>query len=119
MGRFTEALPLFEETQAEWVARKSLKQIQAARWAVARCLRSLGRYHDALSLQHALETENMAAGTMDGYVFEEIAENLVSLGKPEEAKPYFMKAVEELSKDEWFMKNEAERFENLKSRAGM
>ena len=56
---------------------------------------------------------------MDGYVFEEIAENLVSLGKPEEAKPYFMKAVEELSKDEWFMKNEAERFENLKSRAGM
>jgi tetratricopeptide (TPR) repeat protein len=119
MGRFSEALPLFEEAQAEWVARNKHNQINAAKWATARCLRSLGRYHDALTIQRALETENAAAGTIDGYVLEEIAENLASLDKPEDAKLYFKKAVDELSKDSWFVKNEAERFENLKSRAGM
>jgi len=118
MGRFSEALPLFEEAQAEWIARGKPKQIQNAKWAVARCLRSLGRYDDALAIQRALEAEHTAAGTVDGYVFEEIAENLAGLGKLDEAKPYFGKAVDELSKDEWFVKNEAARLTNLKSRAG-
>jgi hypothetical protein len=60
----------------------------------------------------------MAVGSVDGYVFEEIAENLAALGKVDEAKPYFEKAFEELNKDEWFVKNEAARLANLKARAG-
>jgi tetratricopeptide (TPR) repeat protein len=119
MGRFDEALLLFEEAQSEWVARAKPEQIQIARWAVARCLRSLGRYEDALSIQRALEAEHLAAATVDGYVFEETAENLAALGKLEEAKPYFEKAVEELSKDDWFVKHEAARLASLKSRAGI
>lgn len=118
MGRFSEALPLFEEAQTEWLARGRPQQIQHAKWAVARCLRSLGRYDDALTIQRALEAEHRAAGTVDGYVFEEIAENLAALGKPDEAKPYFGKAVDELSQDDWFAKNEAARLTSLKSRAG-
>ena len=118
MGRFSEALPLFEEAQAEWIARGKPKQIQNAKWAVARCLRSLGRYDDALAIQRALEAEHKAADTVDGYVFEEMAENLAGLGKLDEAKPYFRMAVDELSKDEWFVKNEPARLANLKSRAG-
>jgi tetratricopeptide (TPR) repeat protein len=118
MGRFTEALPLFEEAQAEWLARGQPKQIQKAKWAVAHCLRSLGRYDEALTIQRTLEAEHKAAGTVDGYVFEEIAENLAALGKPDEAKPYWGKAVDELSKDEWFVRNEAVRLTNLKLCAG-
>ena len=118
MGRFGEALPLFEEAQAEWIARGKPQQIQHAKWAVARCLRSLGRYDDALAIQRALEAEHKAADTVDGYVFEEMAENLAGLGKLDEAKPYFRMAVDELSKDEWFVKNEPARLANLKSRAG-
>ena len=117
MGRFSDALALFEEAQAEWVARGKPEQIQVATWAVARCLRSLGRYDEALTIQRALEADHTAAGSADGYVFEEIAENLAALGKLAEAKPYFGKAVAELRKDDWFVKNEAARLANLTSRA--
>jgi tetratricopeptide (TPR) repeat protein len=73
MGRFSEALPWFEEAQAEWTARGKPKQIQAARWAVARCLRSLGRTAEALAILHALEAEHAAAGTSDPSIAEELA----------------------------------------------
>jgi tetratricopeptide (TPR) repeat protein len=116
-GRFDEALPLFEEAQAEWIARGKPEQILIARWAVARCLRSLKRYDEALTIQHALEAEHMAVGSADGYVFEEIAENLAALGKMAEARPYFSKAFEELNRDEWFVKNEAARLANLRARS--
>ena len=118
MGRFDEALTLFEEAQAEWTTRQQPDQIQIAKWSVARCLRSLRRYDQALSIQIELESEHQAAGSVDGFVFEEIGENLAALGKLEEAKPYFSKAFLELSKDDWFVQNEAVRLENLKARAG-
>ena len=118
LGRFSEALPLFEEAQAEWIARGQPTQIQIAKWAVARCLRSLGRHDDALAIQRALEAEHMAAGSADGYVFEEIAKNLAALGRLDEARPYFGRAADELGKDDWFVQNEAARLANLKLRAG-
>lgn len=119
MGRFEEALSLFEEAQAEWTARGKPERIQIAKWSVARCLRSLERYDEALTIQRALEAEHKEAGDTDGYVFEEIAENLALLGRNEEARPYFGKAYNELGKDDWFVKNEAKRLENLKARAGI
>ena len=84
---------------------------------MARCLRSLGRHREALETQRNLEAEHVAAETTDGYVFEEIAENLWSLGEHPEARTYFAKAVDELGKDDWFVKNEAKRFESLVERA--
>lgn len=118
MGRFDEALRLFEEAQAEWVARGKPEQIQVANWSVARCLRSLGRYDEALAIQRALEAEHMQAGSVDGYVFEEIAENLAVLGELAEARLYFRRAIDELSQDAWFVENEAARLANLQRRAG-
>ena len=119
MGRFEEALSLFEEAQVEWTARGKPERIQIAKWSVARCLRSLKRYDEALTIQRALEAEHREAGTTDGYVFEEIAENLALLGRMDEARPYFERAFIELGKDEWFVKNEPERLANLKMRAGL
>ncbi len=117
MGRFAEALEWFNEAQSEWNARGKPEQIQIAKWSVARCLRSLGRCNEALAIQQALEAEHKQAGSADGYVFEEIAENLAELGRMDEARPYFEKAVVELGKDEWFAKNEAARLAALKRRA--
>jgi tetratricopeptide (TPR) repeat protein len=117
MGRFHEAFALFEEAQAEWIARGTPEQIQVATWAVARCLRSLGRYDAALTIQRTLEAAHRATGSADGYVFEEIAENLAALGKLDEAKPYFGKAVAELRQDQWFVKNEAARLTKLIAQA--
>lgn len=117
IGEFEQALALFKEAQAEWEKRGQPAQIQIARWSVARCLRSLKRYAEALTIQHALEAEHQQAGTADGYVFEEIAENLLALGRVDEAKLYFQRAVDALCQDEWFVKNEAERLGRLQSLA--
>ena len=92
MGRHAEALALFQEAQAEWQRLGKPAQIQIAKWSVARCLRSLGRIDEALAVQRALEAEHAAVGTVDGYVFEEIAENLQALGNAQEAEAYFAKA---------------------------
>jgi len=116
MGRYDEALSLFEEAQAEWITRDKPAQIRVAKWAVARCLRSLGRYEEALTIQRVLEAEHAALGSVDGYVFEEIGENLMALNQLQEARFYFSRAVAELSQDEWFEQHEAERLANLKAR---
>jgi tetratricopeptide (TPR) repeat protein len=114
MGRYGEALAVFKEAQAAWEAQGLAAQIRVAKWSVGRCLRSMRRYGEALAIQRALETEYAAAGKADGFVFEEIAENLTALGKMDQARPYFGKAADILSKDDWFVKNEAARLANLK-----
>jgi tetratricopeptide (TPR) repeat protein len=119
MGRFNEALSLFKEAQAVWTERSRTAQIRNAKWAVARCLRSLEQYEDALTIQRALESEYAESGSVNGYVFEEIAENLAALGDSDEMKSYFEKAFNELSKDDWFVEHEAKRLANLKSRTGL
>lgn len=118
MDRFSEALPFFEESLVEWTARQKPEQVRIARWSVARCLRSLGRYEEALAVQRALEAEHASAGTVDAYVFEELAELLDALGRAEEARSYFAAAADELGKDEWFAQNEPARLRRLRERGG-
>ena len=55
--------------------------VRIARWSVARCLRSLGRFQEALDAQRALEKEYAAAGETNGDVLEEIAANEAALAK--------------------------------------
>ena len=81
MGRYAEALPQFEEALGEWSARGKVPQIRFAKWSVARCLRSLGRFQEALEAQQALEKEYAAAGEVNRDVLEEIAANQAALGK--------------------------------------
>jgi tetratricopeptide (TPR) repeat protein len=116
-GRFVEALDLFERGLA---ARRELGEegsIRVARWCVARTLRSLGRLAEALAAQQALEAECAAAGTPDGFVFEEIAECLLALGREEEARPWFARAHAELARDTWFAEAEPARLARLGQRA--
>ncbi|KPL81255.1 hypothetical protein [Herpetosiphon geysericola] len=117
-GEFAEALALFNEAEQAWISRERPRQIQIARWSVARCLRSLGEYQQALDLQQALAAELQAAEQSDGFVFEEIGENLAALGEHEAAKPYFEQALNALAQDPWFVQHEAARLLNLKIRAG-
>ncbi len=117
LGRYDEALALFEEAQAEWTARDKPAQIQIARWSVARCLRSLGRCEKALAIQESLAAEHAAAGTADGYVWEEMAENLAALGHMDEARPYFGRAYAELAQDAWLVEHEPDRLASLQARA--
>ena len=82
MGRYAEALPVFEEALREWIARGKPQQIRIAKWSVARCMRSLGRHREALELQRTLEKEYAAAGESTRDVLDEIAANEAALAKP-------------------------------------
>lgn len=117
-GRYAEALPVFREAEAAWLATGRQPQGRIARWSVARCLRSLRRYDEALAIQRALEQEWAAAGQSDGYVLEELAELLDATGQGEAAKPYFRRAADELDKDAWLAKNEPGRIARLRERGG-
>lgn len=93
LGRYQDALPLFQEALAAWEARHKPNQIRTAQWSVARCLRSLARYEEALDLLQGLEAEHAAAGSTSAPVFEEMAENLTALYRPDEAAIYSQKAA--------------------------
>jgi len=81
LGRYAEALPVFEEALSEWTARGKPQQIRIARWSVARCLRSLGRFREALDAQRALQKEYAAAGETNRDVDEEIAANMAAIAR--------------------------------------
>ena len=68
-GRFAEALELFRAAVTASVRLGTAEQLFVARWAEARCLRSLGRRAEALVLQQALHLERPD----DEYVTEELA----------------------------------------------
>ena len=107
MGIFQKAESYFSEVRRE-------DRLRIAKWTVARCLRSMSHIEEALSKQLALKAEFDSIGGSDGYVDEEIGECLLLLKRENEAKPYFAKAYELLSQDDWMMENEAERMKRMK-----
>jgi len=116
MGRYAQALPVFEEALKEWIARSKPAQIHFARWSVAHCLRSLGRFPEALSLQLALEKDDAAQNVVDGYVLEEIAELYDAIGEQREARPYYARAAGALAEDAEFVKDNPERLARLRAK---
>jgi tetratricopeptide (TPR) repeat protein len=116
-GEYDTALEHFQEALAARREEGDAKRTRIARWCVARCLRSLGRVKEALALQRELETEAAATGASDGYICEEIAECLWLLDEKEEARPYFMRAYETLSRDRWLTEREPQRLARLEALA--
>ena len=49
-----------------------------------------------------------------GYTEEELGECLHALGRPDEARPFFARAHERLSRDSWLVENEPDRIARLK-----
>ena len=113
-GEYEKALERFEKGLTWRTGRDNPQAKQIAKWAVARAKRSLGRTEEALAMQQSLLEEHEAAGTSDGYVFEEVAECLFALGRPDEARTSFDRAYRELLKDGWLTENEPERLDRLK-----
>ena len=111
LGRFEEALEHFQETVNVHEGNPTKQRI--ARWSVARVLRSSNKPQQALELQYELlrllETQEEA----DGYVHEEIAENLLMLDMPTEAATHFERAFELLSSDSGLQKSEPARLVRL------
>ncbi|HEY6171200.1 MAG TPA: hypothetical protein VIX80_02970 [Candidatus Kapabacteria bacterium] len=114
MGEYQKALDLFIKNQKFAESKDNSKDVQISKWCQAKMYRFLKQTDTALSIQVSLEKE-IQSGTMeeDGYVYEEIAECLHGQGKANDAKPYFKRAYDLLSKDIWLQKDEKARLERL------
>jgi tetratricopeptide (TPR) repeat protein len=119
MGRYEAALALFEEALRLREEQGKPGPIRIARWSVAKMQRLLGRPEQALAIQRELHDELAGIDEPDGYVFEELGECLLALGKAEEARPHFARAHELLSKDSWFAEQESGRLGRMKGLGGV
>ena len=72
----------------------------------------------ALAEQQALLAELEGLGERDGFVFEEIGECLLALGRNDEARSFFARAHAKLADDVRLQTDEPERLERLRSLAG-
>jgi hypothetical protein len=70
-------------------------------------------------MQESLLADHEAAGTRDGFVFEELAECRVALNRAEEARKYYALAYDELRKDPWFARDEAAKLQRIKELGGV
>jgi tetratricopeptide (TPR) repeat protein len=114
MEKYTEALSIFEKALKWYEEKKHDEETRIAKWSVARTLRAMNKTKEALTIQKDLMEEFNKIGEKDGYVYEELGECYLSLGKKSEAEKFFKLAYEELSKDEWLVQNETKRIERLK-----
>jgi tetratricopeptide (TPR) repeat protein len=115
MGRYHQALEMFERALAVRRQVGTPTSIRIAAWAVARAQRSLGNVAEALRMQQQLAQELEAAGETDGYVDEELAECLLALGREDEAAPHFRRAHELLAADSWLADKEPARLARLQA----
>jgi len=120
MGRTDRALSVLAEALAVCEEQGlPAERRRDVRWNVAYAHRRAGDVEAAERLQRELEAEIAAAGAPpDGYVFEELAECLLALGREEEARPYFARAWELHRKDPWFPPTELARLERIRGLAG-
>jgi tetratricopeptide (TPR) repeat protein len=109
-GNPAGALDEFSAAEVAYEATGTPEQRRVARWAVARCLRTLGRTDEALEIQQRLHE----SGPEDGYVSEELGELYLASGDPARAAPYFATAAELLGADEWMVANEPDRMARLR-----
>lgn len=111
---YDTALRCFEEAVSLRQEAGNVSQIRMAQWTAARCLRSLGRVEQAMSVQAALA----ALTPDDGHVREELAECLLALGRPDDAQPHFAAAHRLLSQDAGLARSEPERIARLGALGG-
>jgi tetratricopeptide (TPR) repeat protein len=109
LGRHEQALAVWQRALAFREEQGDPGPLHMARWTVARGMRSLGRYDEALAIQQDLATKVDS----DGYVQEEQGELLLAMGRPDEARPHFARAHAVLSQDEWLAGQEPARLARL------
>src|SRR4030067_1116358 len=102
---YGEALKLFEKALEHRQQQGKPTLILSAKWCVAKTLRMLGKVDSALAMQFELEKNWEKAGEQDGFVYEEIAECLLTLNRKEEARKYFALTHKYLSADPWLSRD--------------
>ena len=88
-GKYEDALQCFRDALQKRESRGEEERTHVAKWCVARALRELKRYDEALGVLFTL----LEIESTDGYVHDEIGENLLAQGNLEGARPYFAEAA--------------------------
>jgi len=114
LGEYEKALNLFQKAVIFRKEQGKPMLIRIARWCVARCLRSMKEIEQAYEIQKDLLAEAQDVGDDDGYIYEELAECLLLMGKPDQAQLHFAEAYHILSKDPWLAEQEPDRITRLK-----
>jgi tetratricopeptide (TPR) repeat protein len=99
-GDIEGALRLFERALEERLGQGKPREIDIARWAVARALRALGRPGEALAIQEELLRSTTSTGITDPYVHEELAECLSAVSRRREATEQAAIALREFQADD-------------------
>ena len=116
MGRYQEALQMFEKDVVFRKQSGKVREMNIALWSMASMLRRTGRVEEALSIQvDLLNQPERQQNISEGHTREEIGECLLLLGKNAEAGPQFARAWELLHDDPWLQRDEPKRLERLKS----
>ena len=96
-ARYDEALAAFEEALAARAEDPDRpREIEIARYAVARATRALGRPAEAAALLEQATAWSEANGAPDGYFRLELAESYLELGRPADAAAQARLAVPQL-----------------------
>lgn len=116
IGDYEHAHELFLKAMNWREEQDDPKRLRIAKWLVARSLRSLERYDEALEMQMQLRHEFDEADEDGPFNYEELGECLLALGRNEEAAHYFAKAHGLLKNMEWI---ETPRLARLKELSGL
>lgn len=122
LKNYPKALELFQKAVIHRQEMGQERELQIAKWCVARVLRAQGHIQEALREQLSLLSQlpEESAQTADaGYIYEELAECYLSLGQTAKAKDFFSDAYHILSQDPWLKESEPARLERMKKLAGL
>jgi len=117
-GEYQKALFMFQKALEFWEQLGDQVKIRTAKWSVAKVLRAIEHTEEALEMQRGLFEEYQAEGRRNGYVYEEIAECLLVLGREQEAQGWFAAAYAELSREPRIAR-EQDRLNRLKELGGV
>ena len=118
-GDFAQSLQWLKKARDYYdsPANKNEKFKFIAHWSVAKLLRLNNRPDEAIAIQKKLETDMEAKETIDGFVYEELAELHLLQNNLPTAQTYFQKAHESLSKVAWFVATEPARLKRIENLA--
>ncbi len=111
-GHYEQAMNMFQKLLDYTESKGDADFADVARWFIAKVQRLTGDYQSALAGQLALQEKQEAKQPKDAYVFEELGEIYLALGKDEERRSYFKQAHETFLADKRYVyevKYEAER----------
>lgn len=111
---YQEALFMFEKALDFRMQMGDLVNVSVAKWCVAKTLRMMGHTEEALSMQQELFEEYQSTGQKNGFVYEEIGESMLVLGRELEAEGWFAAAFTVLSKEP-SVANDRDRLLRLKT----